>query len=151
MEIERKFLVTSLPDNYESYPHHEILQGYLATNPTVRIRQIDNRYILTIKEHQNISGAIVNREEEFDMASATFQHLLSKCDGRTVSKVRYLIPLTDTLTAELDIFNGRHQGLIIVEVEFASLEQAVTFNPPDWFGTDVSKDPCYRNSYLSQH
>lgn len=32
MEIERKYLVTSPPENYKSFPHHLIEQGYLSTD-----------------------------------------------------------------------------------------------------------------------
>ena len=55
----------------------------------------------------------------------------------------------DGLTAELDIFHGMHNGLILVEVEFPSVEVADAFVAPAWFGEDVSADPRYRNSYLA--
>ena len=39
MEIERKFLIKKdrFPDNLAQYPCHEIEQGYLCTEPVVRI------------------------------------------------------------------------------------------------------------------
>lgn len=51
MEIERKFLIKKglLPAELESYPFHEIEQGYLCTNPVVRIRRQDDEYYLTYK------------------------------------------------------------------------------------------------------
>ena len=49
MEIERKFLVRSLPENLEQYPFHFIEQAYLCTSPVVRVRRQDNEYILTYK------------------------------------------------------------------------------------------------------
>ena len=51
--------------------------------------------------------------------------------------------------AEVDVFHGRHEGLMLVEVEFANTEAADAFVPPAWFGEDVSTDPCYRNSFLA--
>ncbi len=42
MEIERKYLVQRLPENYKTYPHSELEQGYLCTNPVVRIRKADD-------------------------------------------------------------------------------------------------------------
>ena len=36
MEIERKFLVTTPPENYEFFPCHEIEQAYLCTEPVKR-------------------------------------------------------------------------------------------------------------------
>ncbi len=50
MEIERKFLVKSLPEDINSFPHKQISQGYISDiNPSIRIRQLDDKYILTIK------------------------------------------------------------------------------------------------------
>ena len=36
-EIEKKYLVKKLPEALYSYPHYEIEQGYLCTNPVVRV------------------------------------------------------------------------------------------------------------------
>ena len=49
-----------------------------------------------------------------------------------------------------DVFEGYLDGLIMVEVEFESEEDAVKFNPPEWFDKDVTFDYHYRNSYLSE-
>ena len=49
MEIERKYLISCLPENLDSYSSHKIEQGYLCTQPVVRIRRQDDSYILTYK------------------------------------------------------------------------------------------------------
>lgn len=158
MEIERKYLVAKLPDNLEQFSHIEIEQAYLCTSPTLRIRRMGDSYILTVKERIiSSSSAIHNREEEFTLSPKSYQHLLSKCDTGRVSKTRYRIDLFQltgnenyrNLTAELDVFHGRHNGLLLVEVEFPNTESANSFTPPEWFGEDVSSDPCYRNSFLA--
>lgn len=158
MEIERKYLVRSLPDSLEQYEHFEIEQAYLCTSPTLRIRRMGDAYILTVKERLRAgSTAIHNREEEFALSAQSYQQLLSKCDSGRVSKTRYRIDLRQQtgdgsyvgLTAELDIFHGRHDGLLLVEVEFPNTDTANAFVPPEWFGEDVSSDPCYRNSFLA--
>lgn len=151
MEIERKYLVRYLPETLERYPSTEIEQGYLCTSPTLRIRRAGEQYILTVKERQQSRGVLVNREEEFLLNSDTFAHLRSKCDGRFVSKTRYRIPLNEGLVAELDIFHADHEGLMLVEVEFPSVEASERFAPPEWFGENVSDDPHYSNAFLSQH
>ena len=149
MEIERKYLVKSLPENLDSYTHVEIEQGYLCTSPTLRVRRMGDFFVLTIKEKVcSQSSAAVNREEEFALTADKYAMLLAKCDGQTVSKTRYRIPIGE-YTAELDLFHGRHEGLRVVEVEFPSVEEADSFEPPAWFGDDVSSDPHYRNSYLA--
>ena len=45
MEIERKYLVKTLPDHLEQYACKVIEQGYLNTNPVVRIRRSNDDYI----------------------------------------------------------------------------------------------------------
>ena len=152
MEIERKYLVSELPKNLDSYPHTEIEQGYLCTSPTLRIRRMGDVFILTVKEHfAGTSTAIQNREEEFTMPRNSYERLKVKCDGNLVSKTRYRIPLADGLIAELDLFHGAHQGVRLVEVEFPTVEAADAFVAPAWFGEDVSADPRYRNSWLANN
>ena len=60
------------------------------------------------------------------------------------------IPLPGTsCTAELDIFSGHYKGLMLVEVEFETEEQANAFVPPEWFGKDVTFSGEYQNSRLA--
>lgn len=155
MEIERKYLVDRLPENLQQYPHVEIEQGYLCTSPTLRIRRAGDVFWFTVKEKINTdSTAIHNREEEFRLTEDKYLMLKGNCIGNIINKTRYRIPLrhnTSGLTAELDIFHGIHQGLMIVEVEFPSSEAADSFIPPSWFGCDVSTQSKYRNSYLAFH
>ncbi len=147
MEIERKFLVPSLPCDLDSRPCHLIEQAYLCTSPVVRIRRQDDDFILTYKG----SGMMAREEYNLPLTKKSYEHLLTKADGCIITKRRYIIPLdTENLKAELDIFEGHHAGLRIVEVEFESEEQANRFVPPSWFGEDVTFDGRYHNSYLSQ-
>ena len=145
MEIERKYLVKSLPENLERYECKHIAQGYLCTNPVLRIRRSNDEYFLTYKGQ----GLMAREEHEFSI-SEEFEHLLRKTDGALLSKIRYMIPLDEKHTAELDIFQGIHAPLRLVEVEFESIEDAESFVAPDWFGDDVTNSGEYHNSRLSQ-
>ena len=49
MEIERKFLVDPMPKALETFVKKSIEQGYLSTNPVVRIRKMNEEYFLTYK------------------------------------------------------------------------------------------------------
>lgn len=145
MEIERKFLVRSLPENLEQYPFHFIEQAYLCTSPVVRVRRQDNEYILTYKG----KGLMVREEYNLPLSEEAYLHLLQKKDGNVLTKKRYLIPLSDGLTAELDIFEGKFSGLMLVETEFPDEEIANAFQAPDWFGKDVTFSNRFHNSTLS--
>ena len=39
MEIERKYLIKKLPEDLAQYPHMEMEQAYLFTEPVVRVRK----------------------------------------------------------------------------------------------------------------
>ena len=143
-EIERKYLVKQVPENLASYPFHEIEQGYLCTEPVVRIRRQDEEYYLTYKS----KGLMIREEYNLPLTEDAYFHLREKIDGRLISKRRYLIPL-DPYTIELDVFHSPKDDLILAEVEFPSEEDALTFTPPDWFGDDVTNSSLYHNSRLS--
>ena len=146
MEIERKYLILDLPDNLESYPHKKIEQGYLCTSPVVRIRRQNEEYFLTYK-----SEGLMSREEyNLPLTKEAYEHLKPKTDGYLISKTRYLIPFNDTHTIELDVFDAPFAPLYMAEVEFAALEEANNFTPPQWFGEEVTFDGSYHNSAMSQ-
>lgn len=147
MEIEKKYLVKTLPTPLEQFPCKKIAQGYLCTSPVVRIRRSNEDYYLTYKG----SGLLAREEYNLPLTKDSYEHLIPKIDGILIEKERYLIPIHDGLTAELDIFKGKLANLILVEVEFDSLEAANNFIAPDWFGEDVTESGIYQNSYLSQH
>ncbi len=154
MEIERKFLVKSLPKNLDSFPHKQISQGYISnTDPTIRIRQQDDKYILTIKSMSNVPKEkqyLVNNEVEFDISKEKFDNLSTKTEDTFVEKTRYYIDLGN-LVAELDVYKNALSPLITVEVEFTSEEEALNFQPPEWFGLDVTADIRYKNFHLSTY
>ena len=146
MEIERKFLISKLPENLETYPFHTLEQAYLCTEPVVRVRRSDDEYILTYKG----KGLMTREEYNLPLTAESYEHLKAKADGNIICKRRYLIPLESGLTIELDVFEPPFQGLVLAEVEFPSVEEAHAFLPPDWFGEEVTWSTEYHNSTLSQ-
>ena len=148
MEIERKFLVKkeNLPENLEQYPSKVIEQGYLCTEAVVGIRKSKEDYYLTYK-----SKGLLSREEyNLPLPKEAYEHLKPKADGIVISKVRYVIPEKDGLFIELDVFKAPYEGLLLAEVEFPSEEAAKAYEPPKWFGEDVTYQTRYHNSTLSK-
>ena len=93
---------------------------------------------------------MVREEYNLPLNKESFEHMVTKIDGLLIEKSRYLIPLKDGLTAELDVFEGSLAPLLLVEVEFDSVEAAEAFTAPDWFGEDVTNSGKYHNSNLSK-
>lgn len=153
-EIEKKFLIKNLPGDLNQYKKIHVVQGYLSSSgrPSLRVRKYGEEYILSykFKEKTQREAANVAREVELPLVEETFEHLMKKIDGQIIEKNRYLIPLQDDLVAELDVFEGYLDGLKFVEVEFKSEEDAANFNPPEWFGKDVTFDVHFKNGYLAR-
>ncbi|MDR1643890.1 MAG: CYTH domain-containing protein [Clostridiales bacterium] len=145
MEIEKKYLVTSIPFDLTPYESTSLAQAYISTDPTIRLRS-GGGYFLAMKGH----GLMAREEYELKLSKEQFDRLWTKIETRAVTKTRYIIPLRAPLKAELDIYSGEHEGLMTVEVEFPSIGEALTFIPPDWFGEDVTEDPSYKNSSLAR-
>lgn len=146
MEIERKFMVKDLPD-LTGYAFKSVSQGYLSYQPEIRIRSMnDNEYYLT----QKGDGDLARKEIEPPIDKDAFGILSNLVKGRMISKTRYFIPLGENLKAELDIFAGELTGLITVEVEFDTEQDALDFEIPDWFSDELTYDERYKNKNLAR-
>lgn len=148
MEIERKFLLSQLPAEVAEAPSTHLRQGYLAIGPhdEVRIRDAGGVLTLTAK-----SGAGIEREErETALTRAQFEALWPSTGGRRIEKRRHVLTEGD-VTYEVDVFEGSLRGLLLAEVEFHSLDEARGFEPPAWFGSEVTYDIGYSNASLAVH
>ena len=146
-EIERKFLLKRLPDGLKDYPHEEIEQGYLAVERDgvqVRLRKKGDVRSLTYKR-----GNKSAREEcEIRLTGEQFDALWPATKGRRLTKTRFDVPWREH-TIEVDIYTGRHDGVVVAEVEFADERSCRDFEPPDWFGEDVTGKSRYSNVVLA--
>lgn len=146
IEIERKFLLKSLPDGITG--GRPILQGYLAHDEQmeVRIRQYGDRQFLTVKEGRGIS----RRETEVEITAEQFQALWPSTAGRRLEKVRSLVD-HGQFRVEVDRYVGDLEPLLIAEVEFTSVAESERFEIPEWFGEEVTDVDAYKNLFLALH
>lgn len=143
MEIERKFLIKTIPEDLESYPSRKIEQAYLCRRPVVRVRSTDGSFMLTCKG----PGKMAREEINLPLSGEAYASLRAKAEGTVIKKRRYLIPF-GKYTIELDHFESPNAGLYLAEVEFESEEEARAFVPPSWFGEDVTQDDRYHNARM---
>jgi len=146
-EIERKFLLKRLPENLKRARRYIIAQGYLATEPAgrqVRIRKKDKTASLTFKVGRGRS----REEREIKLSPKQFAALWPATAGRRLRKLRYEIPWRDLLI-EIDIYRGKHAGLVVAEVEFPDRTTCRKFKPPSWFGREVTAEKRYSNVRLA--
>ncbi len=146
-EIERKYLVTALPD-LAGVPSSVLDQGYLALDGPVevRVRRDGVAHVLTVKG----GGGRERTEVELELSAERFAALWPLTQGRRVEKTRHRLPAGELLI-ELDVYRGALAGLAVAEVEFPSRAAAEAFSPPSWFGREVTDDRRYRNAALALH
>jgi CYTH domain-containing protein len=146
-EIERKFLVKQLPEKLNRWRRYIIAQGYLASEPGgrhVRLRKKGKTASLTFKV-----GRGAHREErEIKLTPKQFAELWPATAGRRLRKLRYEIPWRNLLI-EIDVYRGKHSGLVVAEVEFPDLTTCREFKPPSWFGREVTGEKRYSNVRLA--
>jgi CYTH domain-containing protein/CHAD domain-containing protein len=149
VERERKFLIEAVPDDLVSSGTVELRQGYLAADDrrSVRVRDADtNGCTLTVK-----AGSGVERTElEWPITRQEFDAAWPHTDGQRIEKIRHMIPFGDHVI-ELDVFAGDLDGLVVAEVEFDSISASDDFEPPAWFGPEVTDDGRYTNASLALH
>jgi adenylate cyclase len=149
IEIERKYLVTSLEFLNEYSIKNEIAQGYLSSNPerTVRIRIKGEKGFITIKGIGSESG-VSRFEWEKEIAVEEAKQLLKLCEKGVIEKTRYEIK-SGKHTIEIDVFYGENDGLILAEIELENENEAIV--KPKWLGNEVTNDERYYNAYLSRN
>jgi adenylate cyclase len=152
-EIERKWKLSALPMHIlgQSLTPNHIRQGYLVVSNQgeVRFRHDKDGYTLTFKGE----GSISREEENYTLKGPMgFELFLTRMVGGAIEKNRYSLAQGD-ITFEIDDYQGALTGLVIVEVEFSSIEQANDFILPEWLrgGTEVTNDKRFKNKYLATH
>jgi len=152
MEIERKFLLSGVPPTMRFARREPIRQGYLALDgdTEVRIRINQKGAVLTIKSGRG--GVRV--EEEIPLQTRQAEALWELTEARRVQKTRRRVRLAGgagdaDLVAEVDEYAGALDGLVVAEVEFPDEEAARGFEPPAWFGRELTDDWRYANRSLA--
>jgi CYTH domain-containing protein len=149
VEIERKFLVDEPPDAAQLGTGESIRQGYVAAEEavSVRVRITDREAWLTVKA----GGGVARTEVELPLSEEQADALWPHTEGRRIVKRRHRVALDGDDVAELDVYAGALDGLITVEVEFDDEAAADAFEPPAWFGREVTHESGWSNLSLSEH
>lgn len=145
IEIERKFLVKDLSfkQNAEAVLYQ---QGYISFHPTVRVRVIGQKALLTVKGART---GISRPEYEYEIPIEDGTEMLHNlCRKPIIEKYRYKLEY-EGLVWEIDEFLGENQGLIVAEIELDN--EAQEFHKPAFIGDEVTYDKRYRNSSLVNH
>ncbi len=149
-EVERKFLLKEIPDFLDTSNSVQISQAYLFIDEDgneLRLRKKSNsegdQFIQTYKS----KGDLKRSEVEFEIEKEDFHALWEHAAQRVLKKKRYLIQY-EHLLIELDEYQEKLEGLLIVEIEFKDEISANKFTPFDWLGREITYDAKFKNKNL---
>lgn len=148
MEIERKYLVTSDCYKEMAVARYHIRQGYISREKTgtVRVRITNDKAYLTIKG-KPAAGHFARYEWEKEIDVKEAEELMKLCQGTIIDKTRWIVPaMEEGLKWEVDEFHGKHEGLVVAEIELESEDQVVVL--PAFIGKEVTDDPQYYNANM---
>lgn len=144
-EIEHRYLLKTLPP-FGAVKPQSIAQGYLSTDPDriVRVRVKGDKGFLTIKGRKIDA---VSPEFEYEIPIDEARSILTLCGQNVLTKDRYALIGPDGMIWDVDIFTGRHAGLMIAEIELAIIDDQYMI--PSWVdGADITGDSRLGNASL---
>jgi adenylate cyclase len=144
-EIERKYLVEQKDLSFlQLIKGKKIKQAYIQNenSRTVRVRTKGEKAFLTVK----IGNDSLSRDEfEYQIPVQDAISMMEILKLKVLSKTRYEVKFENHLW-EIDIFDGKLNGLIIAEIELKSENES--FISPPWIGKEVTNDSSYLNARL---
>lgn len=151
-EIEKKFLVNESLKKVVSemiqgsLPPKLITQGYimLGENQQLRIRLVDSEAFLCLKYTEDL----VRDEYEYKIPLTDGLEILGRCEF-VVQKIRQVL-IPDGNDVRFYEFDTYPNGLVVVEVEFDSAEEANNFERPRFLGEEITNNREYSNITLAK-
>ena len=148
VEMEQKYLLNNIPEGIlgnSSFNHLKQYYIYNNADTEMRIRSLGNNHKLTVKNGSGFSRT----EWEVNLPKNIYDVLKSE-SLPNIKKMRYYIPY-GTLMLELDIYD-KPTGLITLECEFKSQDEANSFVLPTWAedAINITDDSKYKNVNLAK-
>jgi CYTH domain-containing protein len=141
--ITRKFLVKNLPDLSEKTK--DTYQRYYLYNQdqiVIRVQQVNGEYELERKANES---DLVREGETIKITKEEFE-VLRQYATQSIQRDSYDIEESPKIV--LRIYHGDYEGLVRIEVNFASENEATSFIPLEWFGKEITGTPLAQDGLL---
>lgn len=141
IELERTYLVKIIPDGLKDCKSKEIIDLYIppsSAHPVLRIRKNGDKYEITKKHPVKGDDSSEQEEQTITLTEEEFKSL-SEVKGKEVRKIRYYYDYKGG-TAEVDVFQDKLKGLILIDFEFDDPEEKNNFEMPDFCLADVTQE-----------
>jgi len=141
IELEKTYLAKFIPKNLADCDHSEMLDVYLpatSVHPHLRLRKRGNIFEMTKKTLLNANDSSSQFEQTIKLEQDEFDALV-QVDGKQVRKIRNYLK-QDGRIMEIDVFLDALAGLVLVDVEFNSVEEKNSFQMPDFCLAEVTQE-----------
>ncbi len=133
-EIERRFLAKYIPDGLKDCNYVDLKDNYIpkeSSHPILRIRKKGNKTVITkkYKKEENNHSILV---EETILLSLEEYNFINQLDGKKFFKKRYSYEYENGKFCEIDIYQDKLEGLVVIDFEFNSVEEKDNFKIPDF-------------------
>lgn len=153
LEVEFRYLLSSVPPGLLDHPIGWRITDRYIPDSRLRLRRMQSLagdeeiYRLTQKYRSENQSAYETTITNLYLNQAEYQ-LLVALDARILQKTRY--PYTDqSYSFSIDVFEGRHQGLILAEIELESRAEAGALDLIPFALKDVTDDPFFTGGNLA--
>ena len=152
LEVECRYLLNKVPDDLLDNANCWLITDRYFPNTRLRLRHMksvsssEEIYKLTQKyrtETQNASEATITN---IYLTEAEY-NLLESLEAKILKKKRYPYTLQN-YSLSIDVFEGRHQGLILAEMELEKKVEADAIVLPSFVLKDVTDDPFFTGGNL---
>jgi len=152
LEVERRYLVNKIPDDLLDSSKGWLITDRYFPHTRLRLRHMqslsgdENIYKLTQKyrsEAQNASESTLTNMYLNEAEYNRFKDL----EAMILTKTRYAYPL-QSRSLSIDVFEGRHQGLILAEMELEEKAGVNDFTLPSFVLHDVTEDLFFTGGNL---
>jgi len=141
IELEKTYLAKELPKGLKNCEFKEIIDIYIpksSEHPKLRIRKKGNKFEATKKKPVSDGDASRLEEQTIILTEDEFS-AFQKLDGKKVRKLRYYYNCNGR-TAEISVFQDALKGLVMIDFEFATIEEKDNFKMPDFCLADVTQE-----------
>ena len=142
-EIERKFFVRDMPNLSGIVPlQYERYFLERTHGKEIRISKVGDSYIY---EEKSAVSDLERTRAKKEISQAEFEALKQK-GSEGIIRTKYALSRDPDIA--IQVYGGRFEGLVRVEVEFDSEEAARSFVPLSWMGEEMTGLPIARDSNL---
>jgi CYTH domain-containing protein len=152
LEVECRYLLSKIPDDLLDRPKGWLITDRYFPDTRLRLRHMqslsgdEHIYKLTQKYRSETQNAYETTITNMYLTEAEYNHF-ETLEAKILKKKRYPYALPN-VSLSIDVFEGRHQGLILAEMELEKKAGVNELALPSFILKDVTEDPFFTGGNL---